>query len=97
MNRRSCSSLSPYVSGNSADCRKAGLFFCGRRRSTIYIARERRRERLPGVLPMPKFISMRLAGPDDPIYRERLQSFSPHWARGFLGSRHRSPRRASGP
>ena len=33
---------------------------------------------------MGKIISERLAGPDNPIYKELARSYSPHWARGFV-------------
>jgi hypothetical protein len=38
-------------------------------------------------------MSERLAGPDDPIYREPLQSYSPHWAQGLLKAKKTSPQR----
>ena len=41
---------------------------------------------------MAKIIS-RLAGPDDPMYREGLQSYAPHWTRTFLGSEYERRKR----
>lgn len=33
---------------------------------------------------MGKILSERLAGPDDPIYREPSRSYPPHWSRRWI-------------
>jgi hypothetical protein len=46
---------------------------------------------------MGKIISDTWAGPDDPIFKEPLRSYSPHWARAYLKSKKNSPASTDGP
>ena len=46
---------------------------------------------------MGKLLSRRLAGPDDPMFKEGLTSYSPHWGRKYLKSKTDSPATTAGP
>jgi hypothetical protein len=45
---------------------------------------------------MATIVSRSWAGPDHPIYKEPLRSYSPHWARGYLKSKKNSPETSDG-